>query len=491
MPPYLAAAGHDKYVLAVLKYLQDVKNLCPCLEKKYKEGAFTICRNDKLFWSGTFTDQIIEQTLMRSAKTQGGLINITHNDAARTKWLLSSHIVANYTEALRDLTGVTTGTWSEQHRDVQASRRKENSQHLRNFIDFLDTHNPFKAPENKLINIANGVIASDDVNVDEAFDIGERIVSSLEGKKLGDVSLKRKDQAKTFAIMRKVVKVGETDVQMSSDQLSQRLLAAVVRDESPLLEIFSHELSAVAPSLFQDNGEMRKNNKAELMNELSTEISEIPIDTSAFHVIDGCAWFYRIYWAKVGTISDLYCSFKQTIIAECGSNMNQVCVLFDGYAVESTKGPEQKRRKKSLPSVEMKVDWNLPIPQNMKNFLSSKSNKQQLIDLFSQKLLIDGVQVKQATGDADMLIVKEALIEAKIFDNVVVHSRDTDVFIALLHHIDNDIHNDVIMDTKKGLVSISHAAVQVTSELRQCLPFAHAVSGCDTVSATYGLGKTN
>ena len=148
------------------------------MEKKYKEGAFTISRNDKLFWSGTFTDQIIEQTLMRSGKSQGGLINITHNDSARTKWLLSSHLVANYTEALRDLTGVTSGTWSEQHRDIQANRRKENSQHLRNFIDFFDIHNPFKAPVDDLINIATGVIASENVNVDEAVEIGRNIVAS-------------------------------------------------------------------------------------------------------------------------------------------------------------------------------------------------------------------------------------------------------------------------------------------------------------------------
>ena len=42
--------------------------------------------------------------------------------------------------------------------------------------------------------------------------------------------------------MRKSVKVGETVVQMSSDQLSQRLLPCVVRDEAPLLELFSPEL---------------------------------------------------------------------------------------------------------------------------------------------------------------------------------------------------------------------------------------------------------
>ena len=67
----------------------------------------------------------------------------------------------------------------------------------------------------------------------------------------------------------------------------------------------------------------------------------------------------------------------------------------------------------------------------MKSFLTSSSNKQQLIDLFAQ-LLIDGIHAKQATGDADMLIVKEALVKAEEFDSVVVHSRDTDVFIALL-----------------------------------------------------------
>ena len=57
----------------------------------------------------------------------------------------------------------------------------------------------------------------------------------------------------------------------------------------------------------------------------------------------------------------------------------------------------------------------------MKSFLTSCCNKQQLIDLFAQKLLIDGIQVKQATGDADMLRMKEALVNAEEFDSVVVH----------------------------------------------------------------------
>ena len=88
-----------------------------------------------------------------------------------------------------------------------------------------------------------------------------------------------------------------------------------------------------------------------------------------------------------------------------------------------------------------------------------------------------------------MLIVKEALVKAEKFDSVIVHSRDTDVFISLLHHLDSDIHKSVIMETKKCCISISEISEQLSTEMRECLPFVHAVLGCDTVSATYGLGK--
>ena len=80
--------------------------------------------------------------------------------------------------------------------------RKENNGHLRNFIDFFDIHNLFKVLVKKLINIATGVIASDYINVDSAVDIGTKIISGLDNKKLGQIFLIRKDQAKMFAAMK-------------------------------------------------------------------------------------------------------------------------------------------------------------------------------------------------------------------------------------------------------------------------------------------------
>ena len=181
--------------------------------------------------------------------------------------MLSSHVIANYSDALRTLTGTNTGTWSEQHRDLYLSQRSQDYQHLMTFITFLQEHNPFRKPKNDLINISTCVIASNAVNADTAVEIGRGILSEINGKCLGDIKLKRKNHAKTFAVMRKAISVENVCVQVSSAELFQRLLA-YIQSGHPTSDVFSYELSAVAPSLFHDNGQMKTNNKAELITEL-------------------------------------------------------------------------------------------------------------------------------------------------------------------------------------------------------------------------------
>ena len=82
-----------------------------------------------------------------------------------------------------------------------------------------------------MINKANAVVGRDDINKDTAFEIGTRTLSGLDDNKLGQRSLKRKDKAMKLAIMR-CVQIDGKLIQMSSDQLSQRLLLYVVRSEA-------------------------------------------------------------------------------------------------------------------------------------------------------------------------------------------------------------------------------------------------------------------
>ena len=122
----------------------------------------------------------IEQCLMCSAKTQGGLINITHNESTKAKWLLSAHVVARYTDALRSLTDTFTGIWFEQHRDVRPGNVKQYQVDFQTFVSFLTTHNPFLDEEDhELRNIATGLIADEWVNAENAVKIGQAVQDKL------------------------------------------------------------------------------------------------------------------------------------------------------------------------------------------------------------------------------------------------------------------------------------------------------------------------
>ena len=70
------------------------------------------------------------------------------------------------------------------------------------------------------------MVADERVNVDNAVDIGEKILKDMDGKSVSAYSFKKVAQATTFAVLRKPVKSdnGE-DIHMSSTQLYQRLFA--------------------------------------------------------------------------------------------------------------------------------------------------------------------------------------------------------------------------------------------------------------------------
>lgn len=120
----------------------------------------------------------------------------------------------------------------------------------------------------------------------------------------------------------------------------------------------------------------------------------------------------------------------------------------------------------------------------------NNTNKQNLIDLISAYLIKYRIQVVHALedGDADITIIKEAIIKSANNDYVIVHSVDTDIFVGLIFHSDKH-KGEIIMKTKKGPYSTTKIGLNLDKDIKDCLLFAHAISGCDTVSAVFGLGK--
>ena len=75
MLPYLAASGHNNYTKFALIYLKQMSHLQddhPKVYQHFQDGLHVIRRSDR-YWAGLSSDLVIEQVLMRSMKTNGGL----------------------------------------------------------------------------------------------------------------------------------------------------------------------------------------------------------------------------------------------------------------------------------------------------------------------------------------------------------------------------------------------------------------------------------
>ena len=108
MLPYMAAAGHNLYAKSVHIYLQMMDALeqeHPEVHEKSLQGLHVVRRSDDRYWTGLSTDLVIEQCLMRSLKTSGGLTRGRGmTETQRLVWVMSSPVCAEVNGAMQELT---------------------------------------------------------------------------------------------------------------------------------------------------------------------------------------------------------------------------------------------------------------------------------------------------------------------------------------------------------------------------------------------------
>lgn len=138
MLPYLAASEHNLYIKCARLYLQSMSNLQnkhPDVYRDFVSGFHVVRRSDRL-WAGLSTDLIIEQVLMRSLKTSGGLTRGRGmTEQQRLIWLLSTPACAETNRAMQELTGVQYNS-GEQNKDMTEARQKRDMKDTGHSNDF-------------------------------------------------------------------------------------------------------------------------------------------------------------------------------------------------------------------------------------------------------------------------------------------------------------------------------------------------------------------
>jgi len=143
------------------------------------------------------TDLVIEQVMMRSIKSRGGLTrerSITKS--VRLQWIFSMHKCAEIHDAMTTMTDMKT-TASEQHIELGKSRCKRDFKDLLKIQEWFDQHEPFDVKEVKLPGLTT--TEGDSNNPDKADEVGLKIQMQIDGMNVAEASIKRSDHVKPHA----------------------------------------------------------------------------------------------------------------------------------------------------------------------------------------------------------------------------------------------------------------------------------------------------
>lgn len=492
MLPYLAASGHSLYVKCAHLYLQSMINLQnehPDVYRDFIAGFHVVRRSDRQ-WAGLSTDLVIEQVLMRSLKTTGGLTRGRGmTEQQRLIWLLAMPACAEANRSMQELTGVQFNS-GEQNKDVTQARQKRDMKDTLAILTTLADRSPF-APNSQLVNIMTGVSAGSAVDVDRARATGKNILASMIGKSVADYTFKRNAQAVTLA-SKSSVRIESDNVQIDPQLLFQRLIIAC-NSSDDLGKLFCYELCSYPTALFDSPLTLRQPQKPALADALWAKLS--PGATSGpagevQYVLDGGALLHRIPWPRGSITYQDICGLYSSYVVK---KYVKPIVVFDGYDRVSTKNMTQQRRAvgKAGPTVTFTEDMKVTLKKD--DFLSNSKNKQRFINMLSQFLKKSNCTTYHADGDADVLIVKTAVESARERTTVLV-GDDTDLLVLLCFYTHPDGYDlffkpEPKANSRRRVWNMKKVKEQLGFNVCRDILFLHAISGCDTTSRPYGIGK--
>ena len=314
MLPYLAASGHNNYTKSAWVYLQRMSNLqdeYPHVYEHFVNGLHVVRRSDR-YWAGLSSDLVIEQVLMRSMKTSGGLTRGRGmTEQQRVTWLLSMPACAKMNEAMQELTGVNCNT-GEQNKDITRARQKRDRKDTNTVLRYLQERSPFIL-DTSLQNICTGVNAHSTVNVDKAKDVGKAILADMEGKTAAEHTFKRNKQAVTLDT-KSTVKIDGVMVQIDPQLLFQRLTIAAKTTDS-MEDVFRYELCSYPPALFDSSLLLREPQKPQLASAIWARLPpDLPgITGEVQYVLDGGALIQRIPWTRGATYKDICTMYTEYV----------------------------------------------------------------------------------------------------------------------------------------------------------------------------------
>ena len=143
------------------------------LEKKHPlsyrylcDGGFVVRRSTNHSFNCVATDQALEQTVNRDGKSKGGVIGLTLQKGALSRWLQTRHMTAEYMEAFKTFCSDSSSS-DKPHEQLGKARMARDEHDICKIIEVAGQYQnlfDLETVPSQLINIVTGHIASAEVS---------------------------------------------------------------------------------------------------------------------------------------------------------------------------------------------------------------------------------------------------------------------------------------------------------------------------------------
>ena len=311
--------------------------------------------------------------------------------------MATRHITAQYAEALKEMCQNSKQTTAKNHAEHGKTRMARYEQDVIKIVEYVaESQNPFDLDTvpDELVNITTGQVASREVSIGlgNFLEVAQkRNLTFVENRLVVDRTLSfwntdKRSKTPTFVNMSKYLTSNKADkTMMNSEVLFRRLLAVSKQRDVNLEQVLSHELAPAPPSLFNDDGTMRKTNKADLAKKLESNCDEFQVlavsnDNHFAYIIDGMALLQALDESKFDTFNDLGLVVMQIIQSLLTSYLGETSftLVFDRYDCEiSIKQLERDRRTGREKTPTYVTSGRRRVP-NYRTFMKNATNKSAL-----------------------------------------------------------------------------------------------------------------
>lgn len=283
--------AHDRlnYARMIPVYLAEMQMLHasdPEIYEEFKQGNWVVNKNSCVPFCTIGADNALEH-VNRSMKVTGGLVGITLNPTARTKYFLIAPELARLAEQAKQMAGTSSKT-ATHHHTLSAALRLRQEKGIEQLVTSIQSFtNPFLEEGCDLFNLVTKVVMPEEVKRDmcQQSAIGKELFGNfvkerIQSSKNSIWSPMKKSKLLTWKSTGKILRVTTKDkiVQLKEDRslFVRMMMVCKARPEIDIKEaVGQYEFSIVPRSMFAADGTMfhcaSKSTLMDILEKLDTE----------------------------------------------------------------------------------------------------------------------------------------------------------------------------------------------------------------------------